>query len=836
MKPLKFLPQGLATMALTLLLMLGTSPRAAAAQLSDLGTATTLNGYDAIKLKSDWANGGKVVIPLDVVTNFHGGKRVIKSASFAQWLVENGYVYAICIVKNTKNGSYGKDKKITSSSGYPVPSSENWVNVICPTHSGGKGYKDLTTLDLSGRGISNMGEGLGYFANLTDLNLSNNNISSIGQLNKLTNLTSLNLSNNKLSSIGSINKLTKLTTLDLSNNSLTELSGLEGMSALNYINLSNNPKLGTDVWNSCGIPNGGSGSHDALVTCLLSNCGFTTQPSTQRLTGVQWFDLSRNKFSVFDPTQTQTKGANRASVISFNLSGNTALTTVQNVTMTSCTTLNLSGCTSLKTLSGCNMPRLTSLDMTNVTICKDFSNNIFGFSSLNLQGKGVRTFKGNKLNNLTYLRLSNVDEVSGNTMGVSGQNLEVRFSPDGEGNGNKGASFNSNTLNCYSLKFSDGKMYQMDKNTFANCQVLRCDGRSLQTFDGNTGNLRFISLERNSLTEVNFDNFASVAQYISLNHNHNFRTITLKKPATQLKVLRLADCSIGFNNDKNDAYMSSFNVKVPWGGEKFAEDVCNVYNGNYSSRPTDVTTKPLFPNLQMLECYGGWIAKVRMVDRDDNGNLQVYFPKLQVLHFYKKGSTGSLDDNQKGWGPWVRYCPLRGLDDLKEVVLCNMYLNNLNVSSSHLGEAVNIQVTNSSGNAIWSYQTSANSGRNSGAGANGTYGIGQNNGSMGNETESGISGGVTQVDLHNNTRYIWCDLVSWKDRNYSGDVWNYIWTIRLSGNGGNSKNPQNLLSNKSNWWTRCEYVKTLNSKGTVTNNTRRAEDHEVGPGKKGEKK
>lgn len=83
--------------------------------------------------------------------------------------------------------------------------------------------KLIYSIDLSNQNItdSDLVE-LSIFPNLSEINLSNNNISDITSLANLKNLTSLNLSNNNVSDVTPLASLDNLSIIDLSNNRLTK--------------------------------------------------------------------------------------------------------------------------------------------------------------------------------------------------------------------------------------------------------------------------------------------------------------------------------------------------------------------------------------------------------------------------------------------------------------------------------------------------------------------------------------------------------------------------------------------------------------------------------------
>jgi len=101
----------------------------------------------------------------------------------------------------------------------------------------------LTTLDAPGRTIENLA-GLEHCINLTDLNLSNNQISDISPLANLTNLTRLHLGDwrggNQISDISPLTDLNNLTELALGNNQISDISPLANLTSLTMLWLYSN--------------------------------------------------------------------------------------------------------------------------------------------------------------------------------------------------------------------------------------------------------------------------------------------------------------------------------------------------------------------------------------------------------------------------------------------------------------------------------------------------------------------------------------------------------------------------------------------------------------------
>ncbi|MEW6380692.1 MAG: hypothetical protein AB1611_13940 [bacterium] len=97
----------------------------------------------------------------------------------------------------------------------------------------------LTFLDASSRGIERL-DGLEYFTNLTDLNLSNNKVQVVVPVSALRNLARLSLWDNYINEIGSLSSNTNLTWLDLGANFIENIDALAELANLEWLNLENN--------------------------------------------------------------------------------------------------------------------------------------------------------------------------------------------------------------------------------------------------------------------------------------------------------------------------------------------------------------------------------------------------------------------------------------------------------------------------------------------------------------------------------------------------------------------------------------------------------------------
>ena len=109
-------------------------------------------------------------------------------------------------------------------------------------------FTNLVTLNLSKNTITDISD-LAGLKSLETLNLSNNTINNIDNMRSLTALTNLNLNSNKISDISAVSSLVNLQTLDVSNNAISTAVAVQSLPNLTSLNVSQNSSLGniTDV-------------------------------------------------------------------------------------------------------------------------------------------------------------------------------------------------------------------------------------------------------------------------------------------------------------------------------------------------------------------------------------------------------------------------------------------------------------------------------------------------------------------------------------------------------------------------------------------------------------
>jgi len=97
----------------------------------------------------------------------------------------------------------------------------------------------LSNLDLHNNRLSDL-KGIEMLTQLKDLNLRNNQLPDLKGIEMLTQLKYLDLFNNRLTDVKSLQNLTQLTSLNLGNNQLTDVTGLERLKQLEFLSLLRN--------------------------------------------------------------------------------------------------------------------------------------------------------------------------------------------------------------------------------------------------------------------------------------------------------------------------------------------------------------------------------------------------------------------------------------------------------------------------------------------------------------------------------------------------------------------------------------------------------------------
>jgi internalin A len=288
------------------------------------------------------------------------------------------------------------------------------VDVVDITLGGVKFKSDVTELDLSGKGISDI-SALSQCENLQRLNLRNNRISDLTPLMDLPDLQWLSLRGNRVDDLRPLMGLTRLTYLDLQTNNFTSIASIGALSDLTNLYLGGN-KLGsfaaitdfTDL-KELGLENTGLGDDDVVYLKGLSRLTKLYVENNPDLTqsGISELQtaLKNCKISHSELTSAVNLGGTKfpADSVSVDASG-LGLTDISGAAgFTSCTTLLLANnkITDIKPLFG--LKTLKTLDISNNKI-SDLSPlvGLTNLQSLNVSGNSFTDVT--TLQSMTWLK------------------------------------------------------------------------------------------------------------------------------------------------------------------------------------------------------------------------------------------------------------------------------------------------------------------------------------------------------------------------------------------------------------------------------------------------
>lgn len=201
------------------------------------------------------------------------------------------------------------------------------------------GLTQLTDLEINNNQITSL-KNLAGLQNLTYLHASNNDLSSSSELQAFANMNTLYLSGNRLLELDGIASLTKLITLDVSKNYISDLSPLTGLSVLAELHLNGNtpnnlkklsvlPSLAYLDISNCGLASLSVVNNYPALQVLIANDNQIASLSTFTKQVIE-LCINRNPLADISDLKSQTILANleaagtQISDISF-LAGSTSL-------------------------------------------------------------------------------------------------------------------------------------------------------------------------------------------------------------------------------------------------------------------------------------------------------------------------------------------------------------------------------------------------------------------------------------------------------------------------------------------------------------------------------
>lgn len=368
----------------------------------------------------------------------------------------------------------------------------------------------LTSLDVSSSSIADL-TGIESFLNLTNLNCSQNNLTTLN-LNALTNLTVLNAGNN-LISILNISSLVNLTTLNVDSNLLTS-SDFSGLTNLMFLSCVGNINLTS--MNVSGLVN------LQELFCNANNLSFLGLNGLINLVNLKCDKNLISSLDVSDLVSLQVLDCSTNQLSSLNLTGLTQLTQL-NCSQNQIAVLDLAGLTNL-TFVRCYDNLLTMLDVSFIPGLTELNCDFNLLETLFLKNgtdEPDLSFANNP--NLTYICVddSQINAVQSqlNTLGMinTACNSYCSFVPGG----------NYNTIQSNVQLDIDNNGCDSSDPTYSNIKFILNDGTNQSaTFTNDLGQLNFYTLVGNftltpSIQNDSWFNFSPASVIIPFANNNN---------------------------------------------------------------------------------------------------------------------------------------------------------------------------------------------------------------------------------------------------------------------------------------------------------------------------
>ena len=570
------------------------------------------------------------------------------------------------VYDSSGNKVYNKDVYVSddyvaiiNSTNFPDANFRSWLLENFPGYIHDGHVNNWGVFNLSGKNISNL-KGIEYFTNLSSLNISNNNLTSV-DLSHNTNLEELYCSNNQLTSLNLTN-LSNLEILDCSNNKLTTLS-VSGKSYLKTLNCSSNTLLTTLYCYRCDLTtlnvtgctalqdlrcyeNANLTAITGLANCTAitgldcEDCAITSLPGVNNMTNIATLLARNNKLTTLTVT-------GKSKLTNLRVNGNTTLTTLQCYN-NALTTLNVTGCTALKDLrcyENSNLATITGLaDCTAIAYldCEDCAitslpgvNNMTNIATLLARNNKLTTLSMNYKTNLTRIR------VSGNTLLTDLVCIEMT---------------NLETLdvtNCTALKslecYRGGLESITGLGTCTALTLLDCSDSYINNLSGlaNLTNLKTLYCESNRLTSLNVQGLSKLETlYCS---NNQLTTLSVQGCTALTKLY----C---YRNNISGSGMTTLVNSLPTRSSSNKGELRAIYNTGENNAMTAAQIATARNKYWLPKKYNGsaWVEMTASTRGDVNGDGSVNISDVTALIDYVLSGNasgidlGAADVNQDG--------------------------------------------------------------------------------------------------------------------------------------------------------------------------------------------
>lgn len=468
-------------------------------------------------------------------------------------------------------------------------------------------------LDLSNSSIADL-TGIEYFANLGNLDCSNNLLSNL-DLTGFSWLQVLNCSNNQLATIN-LTGVSSLFLFNCSNNLLTSLNGVSStvsqlrcdhnrLTSFNANNLTNLTEL--DCSNNKITSLNITGSSN--LVSLSCNSNLLTSINIDGFSNLIAFDCSENKLTALNVSDL-------ASLVAIYCKANAELTTVNLSNLSSLQTIDFTGV--VDTNNGYNVTgNLTNLTLTNLPQLSQLNCSYNKLAVLNLTNLASLTNLNCSYNQLTSLSLSNLPNLTDLTCYVNKlQSLDV-------------TNLNAlRTLRC-------GGGYRLNNQLTNVMQTLNVAGLSnlqvFECFDTLVANLDLTGLTNlESFYFSGIDN-AGVLSSLDVNGLTNLKYLTCMNTA-----LTTLDVSNLVNLEKLECWRSQIS-NLTLNGLLHLK-ILN-YSYNYMTN-LSLTNLPL---LETLNCTSNQLTTINVSNLTNLKDLYCGYNQLTTLNLTGLASLVNLD-------------------------------------------------------------------------------------------------------------------------------------------------------------------------------------------------
>ena len=540
---------------------------------------------------------------------------------------------------------------IINETNFPDANFRSWLLENFPGYIHDGHVNNWGVFNLSGKNISNL-KGIEYFTNLSSLNISNNNLTSV-DLSHNTNLEDLYCSNNQLTALNLTN-LSNLEILDCSNNKLTTLS-VSGKSYLKTLNCSNNTLLTTLNCYRCDLTtlnvtgctalkelrcyeNANLTAITGLANCTAitgldcEDCAINDLSGVNSMSNIATLLARNNKLTTLTVT-------GKSKLTNLRVNGNTTLTTLQCYN-NALTTLNVTGCTALKDLRcyyNANLTAITGLaDCKAITYldCEDCAitslpgvNNMTNIATLLARNNKLTTLSMDYKTNLTRIR------VSGNTLLTDLVCIEM---------------INLETLdvtNCTALKslecYRGGLESITGLGTCTALTLLDCSDSYINNLSGlaNLTNLKTLYCESNRLTSLNVQGLSKLE---TLYCNNNQLTTLSVQGCTALTKLYC------YRNNISGSGMTTLVNSLPTRSASSKGSLRAVYNANESNSMTAAQITTARNKNWIPYRYNGstWVEMTASARGDVDGDGGVNISDVSsIIDYLLSGNASGININ-----------------------------------------------------------------------------------------------------------------------------------------------------------------------------------------------